>query len=111
MEYEVKMNELPPKIFWKRLQKICSEITQKEVQISGTTNLPDNMMAGVKASKTKVDIVINLNNVKDLDTLFSAISHELAHNELSNAEHTIIHNEIQEQIKTEIKNKYEGSYE
>lgn len=101
-------NELNPVIKWKKLQKICNNMTVKNVQISGTTNLPDSMMAGVKITDDTVNIMVNLNHVKDLDTLIIAISHEMAHVLINSSEHTLEHSEIQERIKVDIKANYGG---
>lgn len=99
-------DEINPRIKWKKLQKICNSMTVKKVEIGGATNLPDSMMAGVKITDDTVTILVNLNHVKDLDTLIIAISHEMAHVLVNSSEHTLQHSEVQERIKVEIRNNY-----
>lgn len=55
------------------------EQNKVSVHVHGSTDLPGDLRAAVDATPTRVDIALNLKQVKSLSAVIDALAHELAH--------------------------------
>jgi hypothetical protein len=81
---------MPTKIKWKHLNRICTKMCQREINITLTDHKFYQDYATVSAvvfNQDKADILLNMNKVKDIFMTIKSIAHEVAHILLGNSKH------------------------
>lgn len=92
-------------IQWVKLKKICEELVGKKVHIQASTDISTEYRSGVIAKEDEVDIIINFNLIKRLESVINALAHELAHVVLKTEDDALIGGEWLK-LKKEIKRLY-----
>lgn len=95
------------KIKWKRLKNISSRITGKTVDIFlSTVKVLNGYNALVEYGESSIQIFLNGNVCKDIDSVIDAIAHELAHSTTREQNDNEIHAEAWERIREKITTEY-----
>jgi hypothetical protein len=105
--YLNEQNELQEHIIrWKRLVRICKDITHKtNINISLTT-IQTAIRAGVVFNSNNVDIVINGSLCKSEGDIIEAIAHEITHVVDNNYTHDNTFNQRMDEIRNRIIEAY-----
>ena len=95
-------------IKWIRLKNICEDISGFTVHLHLSTDMPTDHIAGCEFTKEDAHIILNAAQVKSLDMIIRAISHELQHVLNGNKDHRIDFDEKWMLLEKRITEEYSG---
>lgn len=94
-------------IKWLRLKRIAEQISNRKIEILASTDLDANINAAVSFDEKSASVAINLANIKSVNDVINALSHELAHVVLETNEDDNAHFKKWESLRLKITKCYE----